>query len=240
MCFTVSVNIVREELEQRYGAELIDPDKYRPSYYYHAQSIPQMPVVCCGNDSLIDLASWGLIPSWIANEDDAESIRRKTFNARAESLSEKPSYSAALESGRCIIPVTGFFEWQHQGNRKIPWYITISGEVIFSLAGLYERWISPGGVTVKTFSVITVEANSIMAEIHNTKKRMPAILPRELEKIWLKPVLKPADAKNLLSPLPSEMIQAHTVSPLASDNSSDRNVPQVIQPYSYPVQGSLF
>ena len=68
MCFSVNVNLVKEELENRYGATLIDPDKYRPSYYYHAFSLPEIPVVCSGNAAdKIKLLKWGLIPSWTKN-----------------------------------------------------------------------------------------------------------------------------------------------------------------------------
>lgn len=240
MCFTVSVNIIREELENRYGATLLDPDKYRPSYYYHAQSLPLLPVICSDRNEEIDLATWGLIPSWINDESGAEDIRRKTFNARAETISSKPAYRKAFESQRCLIPVTGFFEWQHINNKKIPWYISVSGEVIFSFAGIWDEWVSPGGITMKTFSVITVEANSLMAEIHNTKKRMPAILPCEIEKIWLKPGLTVSDALEILRPLSSEMLAAHTVSPLINNTRYDHNVADVIEPFTYPVQGTLF
>ena len=82
MCFSVNVNLVKEELENRYGATLIDPDKYRPSYYYHAFSLPEIPAVCSGSPDVIQLLKWGLIPSWTRNIDDANVIRYKTFNAR--------------------------------------------------------------------------------------------------------------------------------------------------------------
>ena len=240
MCFTVSVNIVREELENRYGSTLIDPDKYRPSYYYHAQSLPLLPVICSNDKGEINMATWGLIPSWIADEPAADDIRRKTFNARAETLSSKHAFSKAFESQRCLIPMTGFFEWQHLDNKKMPWYISVSDEPVFSVAGIWDDWISPEGIKMKTFSLITVEANSIMAEIHNTKKRMPAVLPREIEKIWLKTGLTTADATALLKPLSSELIRAHTISSLINNVKADRNVPEVIAPYTYPVQGTLF
>jgi putative SOS response-associated peptidase YedK len=240
MCFTVSVNIVREELEHRYGAKLIDPDKYRPSYYYHAQAQPQMPVLCSDNKGSIDLAAWGLIPFWITDEASAEDIRKKTFNARAETLSSKPAFTKAFESQRCLIPVTGFFEWQHINGKKIPWYITMANQNVFSIAGLWETWLSPGGITLKTFSMITVVANEKMAEIHNTKKRMPAMLPPEVEHIWIKPGLTSADASRLLEPINSEMLNTYTVSPLISNTRIDHNVPEVIRPFSYPTQGTLF
>jgi putative SOS response-associated peptidase YedK len=71
VCFTVNVNIVKEELEKRYGAVLLDPDKYRPSYYYHAHSFPHLPVICSDNTSEIRLMQWGLIPFWAADEAEA-------------------------------------------------------------------------------------------------------------------------------------------------------------------------
>ncbi|HNX65332.1 MAG TPA: SOS response-associated peptidase [Bacteroidales bacterium] len=240
MCFTVSVNIVKEELEHRYGAQLIDPDKYRPSYYYHAQSLPLMPVVCNNSPGRIELLNWGLIPSWAKDEKAANEVRRKTLNARAETLSEKPSFSKASESQRCLIPVTGFFEWQDVNGKKIPWYIRMAGEEIFSIAGLWDTWVSPGGITIKTFTLITVDANSLMAEIHNTKKRMPALLTKETEHLWIRPSLSSRDASFLLEPVPSDALKAHTVGPLISDRTSDHNTPELIKPYAYPSQGSLF
>jgi putative SOS response-associated peptidase YedK len=240
MCFTVSVNIVKEELEHRYGAKLIDPDKYRPSYYYHAQSLPLMPVVCNNSPGQIEMLNWGLIPSWADDEKAANEIRRKTLNARAETLSEKPSFSRASESQRCLIPVTGFFEWQDVNGKKVPWYISMGGQEIFSIAGLWDLWMAPEGKMLKTFTLITIEANPLMAEIHNTKKRMPAILTKETEHLWVKPSLSARDAAFLLSPVPSETLKAHTIGPLISDRNSDHNTPELIKPYSYPSQGMLF
>ncbi len=123
MCFTVNVNLIKEELENRYGATLIDPDNYRPSYYYHAFSLPELPAICSADPEKIRLLRWGLIPYWTRSIEDANEIRYKTFNARSESIDKKPSFSSPVRSRRCIIPLKGFFEWQHAGKRKIPWYI---------------------------------------------------------------------------------------------------------------------
>src|SRR5512133_2807478 len=112
MCFSVNVNLIKEELENRYNAVLIDPDKYRPSYYYHAFAIPEMPVVCSESPSEINILKWGLIPSYTKDLKEAESIRSKTFNARSESLNQKKAFSSAFSDKRCIIPVKGFYEWQ--------------------------------------------------------------------------------------------------------------------------------
>ena len=240
MCFTVNVNIIREELEERYGAELIDHDKYRPSYYYHAYSLPLLPVVFSGEPAGLRLMRWGLIPSWVADENEAREIMMKTFNARSETVSTKPAFRDAFSSRRCLVPVRGFFEWQQMGGRKIPWYITLRDEEIFSLAGIWDRWALQGGMTIDTFSVVTTRANELMAEIHNTKKRMPVILPASAEKIWLREGVEAEALVPLMEPVAAEMLGAHTVSPLITNVRADRNRPELIMPYNYPVQGTLF
>jgi putative SOS response-associated peptidase YedK len=241
MCFSVDVNLVKEELENRYGATLIDPDKYRPSYYYHAFGLPEMAAICSGAPDKIQLLKWGLIPSWTKSINDANVIRYKTFNARSESIEQKPSFSSSFRSKRCIIPVKGFFEWQHVGKEKIPWYIYHSENEILSIAGLYDEWIENNtGEVFSTFSIITTDANDLMAEIHNSAKRMPVILYRSAETGWLDLSTTSADALNLLKPCPSEILKAHTISPLVNDRTSNRNTPDVILPFNYPSGNLLF
>ena len=182
MCFTVNVNLIKEELENRYGATLIDPDKYRPSYYYHAFGLPEIPAICSPEPDKLKLLRWGLIPSWTRSIDDANVIRYKTFNARAESIDTKPSFSSSVRSKRCIIPVKGFFEWQHAGKNKIPWYIYHHENEILSIAGIFDEWIETStGEIFSTFSIVTTDANEMMAEIHNSARRMPVILDKASE-----------------------------------------------------------
>ena len=241
MCFSVNVNLIREELENRYGATLIDPDKYRPSYYYHAFSLPEIPAICSASPAKIQLLKWGLIPSWVRNIDDANAIRFKTFNARSESIDKKPSFSSSFISKRCLIPVKGFFEWQHVGNEKIPWYIYHSENEILSIAGLYDEWIKNNtGEVFSTFSIITTDANDLMAEIHNSAKRMPVILDKSVENKWIDLSTSPGDALNLLKPCPSEILKAHTISPMVNDRTSNRNTPDVIRPFKRESNNLLF
>lgn len=241
MCFSVNVNLIKEELENRYGATLIDPDKYRPSYYYHAFGLPEMPAVCSGTSDKLHLLKWGLIPSWTKSIDDANSIRFKTFNARSESIDKKPSFSSSFRTKRCLIPLKGFFEWQHVGNEKIPWYIFHYENEILSVAGLYDEWIeSNTGEVFNTFSIITTEANDIMAEIHNSARRMPVILDKTGEAEWLEVSTSPSDALNLLKPCPSEILKAHTISQLVNDRTSNRNTPDVIRPFKRESDNLLF
>jgi putative SOS response-associated peptidase YedK len=241
MCFSVNVNLVKEELENRYGATLIDPDKYRPSYYYHAFSLPELPAVCSGIPNRIRLLKWGLIPSWIRSIDDANAIRYKTFNARSESLDKKPSFSSSIRSKRCIIPLKGFFEWQHIGKEKIPWYIYHSENEILSIAGLYDEWTENStGELFSTFSIITTEANGLMAEIHNSARRMPVILDKTAETIWIDLSTSVLDALSLLKPCQDEVLSAYTIGPLVNDKKSNRNSPDVIRAYDYNSGNLLF
>jgi putative SOS response-associated peptidase YedK len=241
MCFTVNVNLVKEELENRYGATLIDPDKYRPSYYYNAFSLPHLPAFCSGMPRKLRLLQWGLIPSWTKTIDDANIIRLKTFNARAETLLQKPSFSGSFRSGRCIIPVKGFFEWQHAGKEKIPWYICNFKDEIISFAGLYSDWTETStGEVFSTFSIVTTDANDLMAMIHNSGKRMPVILDKPSEDTWMDTSLNLNEINDVLKPCPSELLKAHTVGPLVNDRSADRNRPEVIQSFEYKKGNLLF
>jgi len=241
MCFTVNVNLIKEELENRYGATLIDPDKYRPSYYYQAFGLPDLPALCSGNPGKLTMLKWGLIPSWTRNIEAANEIRFRTFNARSESVRQKPAFSSSFNSKRCIVPVKGFFEWQHSGKEKIPWYIYRSDNEIMSLAGIYDDWVETDtGKVISTFSILTTDANEIMAEIHNSAKRMPLVLDKNLEQSWLDLSASESDLMKMLAPYPSEILKAHTIGPLVNSRTANRNTPEVIAPYTWQKDNLLF
>jgi putative SOS response-associated peptidase YedK len=241
MCFSVNVNLVKEELENRYGATFLDPEKYNPSYYYHAFGLPELPAICSGKTDKIQLLRWGLIPSWTKSRENADQIRLKTFNARAEGIDKKPSFSVSFNSKRCIIPVKGFFEWQHVGAKKIPWYIYRADDGILSFAGLSDEWVeTTTGEMFSTFSIVTTDANELMSGIHNSAKRMPVILDRNTELQWIDIELNKMEALELLKTCPSEILNAHTISGLVNKKTSDRNTPEVIKPFKWEVEGTLF
>jgi putative SOS response-associated peptidase YedK len=241
MCFTVNVNLVKEELENRYGATFLDPEKYSPSYYYHAFGLPDLPAICSGDPDKIKLLKWGLIPSWVKSKQDADQIRLKTFNARAESISLKPSFSGSFSSKRCIIPVKGFYEWQHAGQKKIPWYIYHTGDEIISLAGLWDEWVlNTTGEKYTTFTIVTTDANDLMATIHNSAKRMPVILDKPDERDWLNISLDKTKVLELLKPCPSEILEAHPIGPLINNKSANRNNPAIIEKYTWDNPEILF
>lgn len=111
-----------------------------------------------GGDRELNFLQWGLIPSW--SKDPA--IGYKMINARSETVHEKPSFKQAFLARRCIIPASGFYEWEKVGKEKIPHYIHLRDGDIMSLAGLWERWKSPEGKELETCTILTTAANSLI------------------------------------------------------------------------------
>jgi putative SOS response-associated peptidase YedK len=186
MCYVVKIDMTREALEKRFGAKMDASAVFTPSTRVSAFSLPSHPVVTGSETGKIQLYVWGLIPYWVKDEKLADDLRMKTFNARSESLTEKPSFRHVANRKRCLVLTNGFYEWQTDGKRKIPYFIRLKNEDGFALAGLHDTWTHPlTGEILNTFTVITTRANPMMEEIHNLKKRMPVILSPENEARWL-------------------------------------------------------
>lgn len=140
----------------------------------------EAPVVRVGREGEREIAMlrWGLVPAW------AKDLKAGTrmINARGESVAEKPAFRAAVQKRRCVVPATGFFEWQGEPGRKQPFAITLPGAPLLALAGLWESWRGAEGAPVETFTIVTTDANTQVARIHD---RMPVILPMESVETWL-------------------------------------------------------
>ncbi len=144
---------------------------------------------------------WGLIPSWAKDP----SISKRLFNARAETVSEKPSFRDAFKKRRCLIVADGFYEWQKQGNRKNPFLFFLRSGQPFGFAGLYDKWTSPDRQTVHTCTIITTGANELIKPVHD---RMPVIIPKESESAWLDPENRDRELlQSLLAPCPAEKME---------------------------------
>ncbi len=122
---------------------------------------------------------WGLVPSWSKEI----SLGAKMINARAETVADKPAFRAAFRRRRCLIPASGFYEWQKQScGPKQPFWIAAADGGLLSFAGLWESWTSPAGDELQTCTIITTEANDALAPIH---ARMPVILEPADFDAWL-------------------------------------------------------
>lgn len=180
-----------------------------------------MPVILDDPTRHVEVMKWGLVPYWARDE----KIGYKMINARAETVMERPAFREPFRNKRCLVPVSGFFEWQGEGKKKQPYYIHLAKEPIFALAGLYDEWHGKEE-PLRTYTIITVDANESLKSIHN---RMPAILEREQEKQWLD--LDNDDYRGLLAmltPFPSAFMKLHPVS--RAVNAAKVESPDVIKP----------
>jgi putative SOS response-associated peptidase YedK len=182
----------------------------------------EMPVIIRKEKDAITLMRWGLVPHWTRDLKSAQ----KPINARAETLPEKPMFRPLLKSGRCLVPASGFFEWKNEGMHKVPFWFHRPGSPLFAFAGLYDTWISPQGTAILTYTIITCEPNSLLAEVHN---RMPVILSRENEERWLSRDPVPLqDLAGILAPYPSSAMKRVPVSDLVNSPSVDDE--RLVQP----------
>ena len=232
MCFHISLSKDRKTIEKRFDASFVDPI-FERIFHVSAFSYPKLPVISNDDPSKIQLFSWGLIPLWVKDEETALKIREQTLNAKAETVTVKPSFRHSIKTKRCLVLADGFYEWQHVKKQTFPYYIHLKDHQLFAFAGIWDAWTNKETKeTLKTFSIITTQANPLLAEIHNTKRRMPVILRPEDERRWLSDI--PLDeAVGLLAPYDEKAMEAHTVSKLITTRGIPTNVPEVMNPYRY-------
>jgi putative SOS response-associated peptidase YedK len=164
---------------------------------------------------------WGLIPSWA----DDPTIGNRLINARSETVASKPSFRAAFKNRRCLIPADGFYEWKKEGKTKQPLHIQRKHGLPFAFAGLWEEWERENEI-IQSCTIITTEANELMAEFHD---RMPVILDAKHYELWLDPeVHDPNLLEPLLRPYPSEELVVHAVGSLV--NNPRNEDPRCVEP----------
>jgi putative SOS response-associated peptidase YedK len=179
----------------------------------------------------LDRLTWGLIPHWCKDESGG----RKPINAKGETVASLPSFRDAYERRRCLLPVDSFFEWQVvKGSRtKQPYAIAMKSGQPFALAGIWENWRKPASDDwVRTFAIITTEANDLLREIHD---RMPVIIPPEAYDRWLC-CIEP-DPRDLLVPYPAGVMRMWPISTRV--NKPDNDDPSILEPLE-PVVANLF
>lgn len=181
MCFHSKLSKSAQELRNRFCIKM--DDSFSPGIYNGFQ-YPATPVITNKAQDKIQLFNWGLIPH---NAVDVN-IRSYTLNARVETIDQKPSFKNVVKN-RCLVIVDGFYEWQWldaKGKRKQKYLISMPNDEIFTFAGLWSEWTDQStGEIIRTYTILTTEANELLSVIHNSKKRMPFILAEEQEKDWL-------------------------------------------------------
>ena len=161
------------------------------------------------------LLRWGLVPFWAGGVP----LKNPTFNARKERIEIASSFRGPWARGqRCILPAAGFYEWQARTGGKQPYFIKTADRDVFGFAGLWDRSQGPDGV-MESCTIITMPANKLLSEIHNTGHRMPAILREEHHEAWLSGSAD--DARAVLLPYPDDLLVAWPVSPRVSSTKND-------------------
>lgn len=174
-----------------------------------------MPVITKAQNNRLELMKWGLIPYWVEDQ----TIGYKLINAWAEPVAEKPSFKRSFLSRRCLVPASGFYEWQKTDSGKLPYYMYLKNKDLFSFAGLFDLWRDPSGKEVKTYTIITTIPNKLLEPIHS---RMPVILKEENEDDWLSQGQQDLNKlQNFLKPYSEGEMEAYPVSTLVNKPNND-------------------
>lgn len=178
-------------------------------------------VIFCDENKSAGFFKWGLIPFWAKDP----TMGNKLINARVETVHEKPAFRRAFQKRRCLVPADGFLEWKREGDKKVPYFFHLRDNSIFAFAGLWEEFKGSSNNILRTFTILTTEANEAVKPVHS---RMPVILKQENEEAWLDPNTKLESIKDLLKPVSSKEINCYRVS--STVNSPQNDMPDVLLP----------
>ena len=215
-----------------------------PGYFLSGFDRPLLPVITAALNPQnptysLSAMHWGLVPHWCKSPEQAKELSTYGLNARTETLTEKPLFRDAWKSQPCLVPVSGFFEWQAIGKKKQPHYIYASNLQPLLFAGIYAQWTdTETGELQQSYAIITTDANPLMREIHNVKLRMPVILETAEAKAYLM-----GDAtlrETLLKPCDNAILTAHPVASWLNQVKVNRNIPSALLPVEKDFPQTLF
>ncbi len=221
MCGRFTLLIPGEELAESFG--LAATPTVAPRY----NIAPTQPVAVVRHNADLKRRElvhmhWGLIPSWSKDP----SMGSRMINARSETVAEKPAFRAAFKYRRCIVPASGFYEWQKVNGHKQPHYITHRHGAALAFAGLWEHWQSPDGSELESCTILTTGANEMMAPLHD---RMPVILdPADYDDWLLSDGRNQETLQHLLRPADEDLLAAHPVSTFV--NRPQNDAPECVAP----------
>ena len=161
---------------------------------YNIAPMQQVPIVRVNAHGARELAlvRWGLVPRWAKDP----AIGAKMINARGETVRDKPAFRTAYRRHRCLVPASGFYEWQaRDGGGKQPMHIAMRDGAPFAFAGVAERWLGPDNEPLDTCAIVTTDANALLRAVH---ERMPVIVAPADYARWLDPTI--ADPGDILAP----------------------------------------
>lgn len=224
--------------------ERFNPTYPHPHVYHHANAFahPEIGVIHLEGDELVmEPMTWGLIPKWTKDKEGAKKIWNMTYNARSETMFQKPSFKASARNNRGIAILDSFYEYHHFSGKAYPFNIRRKDGYALVVAVLWSEWTDKEtGEVTRSFSIVTTEGNEMMAVLHNNPKRneprMPVILEDNAINDWLGTEKSDDMHLSLLplcKPLDKDMLEAHSVRPLRGKNAVG-NVPEATEHFEYP------
>lgn len=210
MCGRYTLAVEMDELAERFGCPTVEPVfKAR----YNVAPTQVMPVIIApGGQRELRFMRWGLVPFWAKEK----SIGNRLINCRAETAAEKPSFKHSYHRRRCLVPATGYFEWQKRPSGKQPFHIRPLDHRVFAMAGLWDAWTDPEGEIIFSYTILTTEATPATFSIHD---RMPYILRPDQESAWLQ-----GQAPGAVE----DRLEAYEISTLVNKPAHDQ--PEIILP----------
>jgi putative SOS response-associated peptidase YedK len=176
MCGRFTLTRSAAEVAEHFGLDRL-PDLAPRFNVAPTQEAPIVRVRSTGQ-RVLERRRWGLVPPWAKDV----AVGARMINARVESVAERPAFRDALRRRRCLVPADGFYEWQGRAGRRRPHHLALPGGGLFAIAGLYERWLGPGGEAVDSFTLLTRPAQGAVAALHD---RMPLIVDPAGYSAWL-------------------------------------------------------
>ena len=223
MCGRFTNRAKPEQIEVEFKVGRMNANLYEPRFNIAPTQLIDV-VFEPESKRILSQLKWGLVPSWAKDPDSGN----RMINARAETLTEKPSFREAFKSRRCIIPASGFYEWQKvEKGAKQPFYFYLKEREVFGFAGLWESWVDKTtGEKLETATIITTEANEVLKPVH---ERMPVILKPESYDEWLDAKEKNTEKlRKFLAPYAAKEMDSHAVS--RSVNIPDVDSAELIKP----------
>lgn len=223
MCGRYDNLIPRDAMVQLFGVEELPPTNFPPRYNIApTQDVPIVTVTADGDRQIL-MARWGLVPSWM------NAIPKQPhINARAETIDRKPLFRDAFATRRCLVPATGFYEWERREDGRQPFRYRMRSADPFAFAGLWEA-AQIEGRRLHSTTIIVTEANELTAAVHD---RMPVIIPPDAYSTWLDPTTTADEARELLRPFPASLMEAYPVS--RAVNHYEKDDEECIQPIDLP------
>ncbi|MBD0776483.1 SOS response-associated peptidase [Maribacter sp. ANRC-HE7] len=244
MCYDIKASLegqlAKAKKDQDYLAveeilEKLIPFTDLPIHHASGFSHPDLLIYTDRSPNFPEVATWGLVPYWVHDDEQRKKIWNSTLNARGETIFEKPAFKTAAHNNRCIIYIDGFYEHHHFKGKTYPFFVHLKNNEPMALAGLWSEYENNEGGTSITFTIVTTKGNSLMAKIHNNPKLKEARMPLLLNDTTMDTWLSNTDQHTIeetIQPYPKNELKAHTVRRLRGKEYLG-NIAEISHPFEY-------